>query len=429
LPYRTENASIRIREEVGATPAVVLQLAGAPPGGFLLARGASLELPITLDVDPQQPLGSLTGRLRYDPAVVRPTRCIRSQAESADSPMGYCNAQHDRVEGIVRFNQLSPSGIIGSLTPFTLTVEAASGASDGQMSQLNFSIETATGPLGEARTWQTENSYVRLESPVPAPRVLIGPSEPQSNGQYRLSLRHTAAVPVWVEGVTNLGAATLAIGYDPAVARVVKCIINSDLIPEIDGGFCIAPPGMGTIRANVVAQQGFSGTAQFYTIIFAQAPNMVGGESTPITVTVDNFVSVAEIPIPTTVRNGLLTATTCSPPSPVLAIALPAPDGELTWSHSTLDLCGQSVQVAAYEVWRDAAPYEVIANAPIAQIAVPPGTPAGTTFSFTETPTTTEAGLALYRIVAVAFDGPRSDFSNPKAAFNYRLIPGSPAVH
>ena len=95
---------------------------GAPNGGFKLPRGASLELPIRLDIDPQQPLGSLTGSLRYDPAVVRPTRCIRPLSGVAGSPMGYCNAQFDPQAGIIRFTLLSESGISGALTPFTVTL-------------------------------------------------------------------------------------------------------------------------------------------------------------------------------------------------------------------------------------------------------------------------------------------------------------------
>ena len=424
LPYRTQNAIIKIREALDVVPAVVLSLAGAPRGGFNLARGASLDVPIVVDIDPQQPIGSLIGELRYDPAVLRPTRCVRRDSISDENPpMGYCNAQYDRIQGIVRFNLLSADGVSGSLTPFTLTVEAASAASDGQTSPLNLALETVTGPLGEARTYRAEDSKIRLQPPVPAPRVLIGSPGPQSNGIYSVTLGYTTTVPVWVDGVTNLGAASLAISYNPAVARAVKCTVRSDLIPEIDGGFCAAPPGTGIIRANVLAQSGFSGTGQFYDIVFAQAPNMIGGESTPITVTVDNFVSAAEIPIPTTVQAGRLD-NVCPLPPPVESIALPD-RLKLSWLHIALDTCAKPVPVAYYEIWRDSAPYTVTSSAPIGQVTVPPGTPAGTAITFALEPPTPEEGLRVYRIVAVPARRQPSDYSNTQGAFSYRLVTGS----
>ena len=307
LPYRSEGAAIRIRRDLTPSPGVVVRLTGAPPGGFGLALGASLDLPIAFDIDPTRPVGSLTGRLQYDPTVLRPTQCIYPETPGGtDSPMGYCNAQYDHGQGIVRFNLLSSSGVSGTLIPFTMTVEAASGATDGQKSNLDLSIETATGPLGDARTWWAEDSKVVLQPPVVAPRVLIGPPGPQESGTLTVTLGYTGTVAVWVEAVANLGAATLSLGYDPAVVRAVKCSIRSDLVPQIAGGFCAPEPTSGTLRANVVMQQGFSGTGHFYDVVFAQAPNVGGWESTPLTVTVENFVSIAEIPIPTTVRNGQL---------------------------------------------------------------------------------------------------------------------------
>ena len=69
------------------------------------------------------------------------------------------------------------------------------------------------------------------------------------------------------------------------------------------------------------------------------------------------------------------------------------------------------------------------ASAPIAQVAVPPGTLAGTVFSFTDAPLAPEDGLRVYRIVAVTPNGLRSDFSDTKAAFSYRLVPGAAGAH
>jgi hypothetical protein len=201
------------------------------------------------------------------------------------------------------------------------------------------------------------------------------------------------------------------------VVRVVKCIVRTDLIPELDGGFCTAPPGTGTIRANIVAQQGFSGTGQFYEIVFAQAPDATAGKHSAVTITVENFVSVDEIPIPTTVRDGEIKII-CPLPAPILAIARSAAQVELTWLPITVDLCGKAVKIASYEIWRDRAPYTVTASAPGA-------TATGATLSFTEPPPAPEELLRVYRVLAVANDGRRSPFSNTEGAFSYRLVPGS----
>ena len=72
LPYRSVSGEIQLFDPLGVPPAVTLELQGAPNGGFNLPHGSSLELPIRLDIDPQQPLGSLTGKFSTDPAVVRP---------------------------------------------------------------------------------------------------------------------------------------------------------------------------------------------------------------------------------------------------------------------------------------------------------------------------------------------------------------------
>ena len=425
LPYRSVSGEIQLFDPLGATPAVTLELQGAPNGGFKLPRGASLELPIRLDIDPQQPLGSLTGSLRYDPTVVRPTRCIRALSGVAGSPMGYCNAQFDPQAGIIRFTLLSESGISGALTPFTVTIEAVTTASDGDTSNLNLSVESVTGPAGESRIWSTMDTKVHLQAPVSGSRVLIGPPGPQENGTYTVTLGYTVTVPVWLEGVTDLGAATLSISYDPAAVQAVRCIVRSDLIPEVDGGFCTTPAGTGTIRANLMAQQGLSRTGQLYDIVFAPGPSPTCGITTPLIVTVDNFVSVTGIPIPTTARHGRLDIA-CPIPPPVLSIALRMPaQVELSWPHVTLNVYGDAVSVVNYEVWRDVAPYDVTANAPNAQVAVPPGTLPGTVLRFAEAPPAPEDGLRVYRIVAVTPNGLRSDFSSTKAAFSYRLVSGA----
>ena len=71
--------------------------------------------------------------------------------------------------------------------------------------------------------------------------------------------------------------------------------------------------------------------------------------------TVDNFVSVTGVPIPTMARQGRLDIA-CPIPPPVLSIALRMPaQVERSWPHVTMNIYGDTVQVAYHEVWRETA--------------------------------------------------------------------------
>ena len=98
-------------------------------------------------------------------------------------------------------------------------------------------------------------------------------------------------------------------GHDRGALRshgrgATRCTLRSDLTPALDGGFCSLLPG--AVRFAFVASQGITGSSQLYDIEFAQAPNVVAGNKTPLNVVVLNFVDIDEYPIPTTVRGGII---------------------------------------------------------------------------------------------------------------------------
>ena len=171
-------------------------------------------------------------------------------------------------------------------------------------SPLHFTVEAVGGPLGEPRTWAATDETVTIKPPVSAPRVLVGPPETLDTESYTVTLGSRATVPLWVENVTNLGAGTIEVRYDPTVARATQCTLRSDLTPALDGGFCSLLPG--AVRFAFVASQGITGSSQLYDIVFAPAPNAVGGKKTPLKAVVLNFVDIHEYPIPTTVRDGAI---------------------------------------------------------------------------------------------------------------------------
>ena len=299
LPYQTQAATITIAQELGNPAAAAIRLIGTPP--YQLYRGSSLDFPVNFTIDPLRPIANLTGSIHYDPIVLRPTRCVLS-SPTADGPTAFCNAQYDTAQGIIRFTLFDAEGFSGSVTPFVLTFEAASTSMAGNNSPLRFTVEAIGGPQGEPRTWAATDETVTIKGPVTAPRVLVGSPELIEPVIYHVALATTTTVPLWVENVPDLGAGTIEVRYDPKVARATRCTLRSDLTPTLDGGFCSLLPGV--VRFAFVASEGITGSTQLYDIEFAQAPNVEGGENTPLTVVVLNFVDTHEVPIPTTVRGG-----------------------------------------------------------------------------------------------------------------------------
>ena len=302
LPYQTQAAEITLAQELGNPAAVAIRLIGTPP--YLLYRGSSLDFPVNFTTNaPLRPIANLTGSIHYNPIVLRPTQCVLN-SPTPDGPTAFCNAQYDTEQGIIRFTLFSTEGFSGSVTPFVLTFEAASTSVTGNNSPLHFTVEAIGGPQGEPRTWAATDETVLVKDPVTAPRVLVGSPELPEPVIYHIALGTTTTVPLWVENVPDLGAGTIEVRYDPKVARATRCTLRSDLTPTLDGGFCSLLPGV--VRFAFVASQGITGTTQLYDIEFAQAPNVVGGETTPLTVVVLNFVDTHEVPIPTTIRGGII---------------------------------------------------------------------------------------------------------------------------
>ena len=106
----------------GGTPYQVVLQVGTGSRQYDLPRGVSVTLPISLAVSGPQPLAAASVLIQYDPAVLHPLRC----AAHPGAPAGFCNAAFDPQNGLVRFNLLSESGVMGEAWLFDLTFETAS---------------------------------------------------------------------------------------------------------------------------------------------------------------------------------------------------------------------------------------------------------------------------------------------------------------
>ena len=305
LPFQTQAAEITLAQELGSPAAAAIRLIGTPP--YQLYRGSSLDFPINFTIDPLRPIANLTGSIHYNPVVLRPTRCVLS-SPTADGPTAFCNAQYDTAQGIIRFTLFDAEGFSGSVTPFVLTFEAASTSMAGNNSPLHFTVEAIGGPQGEPRTWAATDETVQIKGPVTAPRVLVGSPELTEPVIYHIALATTTTVPLWVENVPDLGAGTIEVRYDPKVAA--RDPMHVAVRPDAGVRRRLLLPVARCRTVRVRGKQGITGTTQLYDIEFAQAPNVVGGENTPLTVVVLNFVDTHEVPIPTTIHGGIISIPT-----------------------------------------------------------------------------------------------------------------------
>ena len=123
-----------------------------------LPKGTSVTLPISVTVAGPQPLAVASVLVQYDPAVLRPTRCVTRPA----APAGYCNPNYDPENGLIRFNLLSESGIMGEVGLFDLTFEAASSATLDAQSLVTPLIESLADVQGNYMTSRGLGSLVRV---------------------------------------------------------------------------------------------------------------------------------------------------------------------------------------------------------------------------------------------------------------------------
>ncbi len=414
LSYQTQTAAITIQDALGSGPAVAMNLVGVPP--YPLPQGSSLDFPMHFQIDPARPIVNLSGSIHYDPAVLRPTQCLRYDQEAG--PSGYCNAEFDRQNGIIRFNLLAETGITGSLTPFVFRVEAASTSKSGDNSPLHFTVEAIAGPDGVPRTWSATDESVAIKTPIIAPRVLVGPPELLTTAIYTVTFGYTETVPLWVEAVPDLGAGTVEVRYNPTVTRATGCTLRPDLASALDGGFCSLLPGV--VRFAFVASQGITGTTHLSDIEFAQAPNVVGGETTPLIIVVDNFVDIREVPIPTSVRNGQ---------SSICPTLLSVTDLRIARSSSDLLLNWTRVAATAhyYQVWRsETAPYFAFGDNAAARIYEVVAPTATTGLELIDAGAGASGANYYYMVRALCTTAHGTPVSNRVGKFVFPLVPGSP---
>jgi hypothetical protein len=306
LPVSTASGAIHL---AGSPPAVpVLMRVGEPLQSiFSISPGRSTDIPLTFQISDTVSMGAASLLLRYDPAIVRPTRCT-----VAASLQGYCNPGFDPVQGLLKFTLISEAGLSGAQRPFTVTFEAASGVTSGE-SDLSLGVENLADTTGARLARQTINGLVRVSGPAAASALVrVG----EASGAYTVSHGLTRTVGIWVQDAANLGAATLALRFDPAIMRAVDCTMPGSAEPagrgqqmRTDAGLSegVCTISAGQARVSLVASAGLTGTQRLVDITFTPAVGAAVGASTSLSLTVENFADTMAQPLTSRVRNGSLT--------------------------------------------------------------------------------------------------------------------------
>jgi len=298
----THGAALTVTTAGGA-----VAIAGAPLPADVTVRlidqhsailpGQNVVVAVWIDVADDRSLATATFVLQYDPQLVRPVQCVRA----ADAPMdGSCNLAFNVAQGLIKFNVLAAEGVRGSLHLYDITFEAAAAAPLGAVSLLTITVQNMVDSAGAALHWQTEHGTITVVGgPVNAAQILVG--APESDGVFALSQGVTLTAPVWISDAVDLGAATLALAFDPAQVQALGCTVHLD---GVDGGNCDIKQGQ--VQANIIAGNGITGTLPVFTVTFAPAAGAVAGLSSPLTLAVINFVDHWAAPLPWRVRPGRL---------------------------------------------------------------------------------------------------------------------------
>ncbi len=293
LPMTTAGGAIAIAGAplpVDATVRLIDQHSAIMPGQNLVVS-------VWVDVTDTRPLAAATFVLQYDPQLVRPVQCVRA----ADAPVdGSCNLTFNVAQGLIKFNLLSGEGASGSLHVYDITFETAAAAPLGAVSLLTITVQNMVDSAGAALRWQTENGAITVVGgPVDVAQILVG--APETDGVFTISQGGTLAVPVWISDAVDLGAATIALAFDPARVQALGCTMHLD---GVDGGNCDVKHGQ--VQANIIAANGITGTLPVFTISFAPADGAVAGLNSPLTLDVINFADHWAEPLPWRVRPGRL---------------------------------------------------------------------------------------------------------------------------
>ncbi|MCB0115797.1 MAG: hypothetical protein KDD84_16970, partial [Caldilineaceae bacterium] len=270
------------------------------PAHSEIAPGQLAAVGVQLDVTAARPVVAATMLLQYDPQIVRPVQCT---AAAGSTVQGTCNINFNRTQGLIKFNLLAVEGAVGLLDLYDVMFEAVGTAVSGAVSPLMPSIESIVDAQSTPLHWRAEDGSLTVgASSTNAAQLRVG--DAQSNGQWTLEHGAEITVPVWVVDVANLGAATIELSFDAALLEPLGCTMNT-ATAGLDGGQCVIE--QDRVLAQIVAGQGFSGSAALFEVVFSPRTGAPAGETSPLLPAASTFADVNAAPLPWRAINGEIT--------------------------------------------------------------------------------------------------------------------------
>lgn len=272
---------------------------GVSPTSALVVPGQHTTLSVTLTVTDSRSVAAATLLLQYDPQVVRPVQCSPSAVPSLQ---GSCNPNFNLTAGLIKLNLLAESAVSGQLPLYDVTFEAAGAAAAGATSSVTATVEYLTDAHGQSLSWRAENALLTIaQASTNAALITVGP--PTVEDRLTITQGMAITVPVWITGVTNLGAATIALNYDASLLRPFACHFLGNSA-SVDGGDCAVQSDR--VLAYLAAGDGVSGNFPLFEVIFTAQAGVAAGTTSQLWLDALTFVDASIAPLAWRTRNAQL---------------------------------------------------------------------------------------------------------------------------
>jgi hypothetical protein len=306
-----------------STPALVRIGSGETPI-YPIAPGG--ERAVTVEVVGAANLATASLLLTYDPTLLQVVSCEAHSSAAID--LTSCNATYSASQ--VKYSLLSPQGVNGDHTLFTVVFRAIGGA--GATAALSLSADLFADPANNALPLTLAGGSLSIEgtpAPVDATLALLPQNGSIVPGEYTV-----ISVTLNVAGLRLLAAATLFLQYDPALVRPVACTrpASSSLPGSCNHNF---DPGQGIIKFNILSEEGAAGLLHLYDITFETAALATPGEGSPLILSVQNIYDTGYQAMSWQVVHGSLTVVDGPSNAALILVGAPDTDGRITVSAGT----------------------------------------------------------------------------------------------
>lgn len=124
-----------------------------------------------------------------------------------------------------------------------------------------------------------------------------------NNGEYLIAANNVLSIRLNLQDAQDVGAATIAIDFDPSVVDLVSCTV----LTRFDGGFCNANHSPSRMEVNLIDESGFRGEAPLVDLFFRPVSSAQPNQRTELVISADNFADRQGVALPLLYKNGSIT--------------------------------------------------------------------------------------------------------------------------